>query len=374
MAQSDCPLPITRTGAGIVGFKDMCVGDRPRRALIAGLGQMGSVHARVLSQIDGVEIVAAVDPDPARRERFARCHRRAATYATMEDAMGGGDVDFACIATPAEVLPVLGRAAIEAGIPVLIEKPVASAEDEALSLVSAAERYGVLLGVGHVERCNPAVLALKKRLDSGLIGRIYQIRARRLSPLPDRDAMLGVALDLASHDIDVMRYLTGAEVTRVFAETARRRHDRAEDLIAATVRFDNDTVGLLEVNWLTPTKVRELTVTGEGGTFVVNYLTQELFHYGHPTERTDWDTLANMRGAGEGDMIRYALARREPLVVQWETFLSALAGDGCPLASGYDGYASLSTARAIQRSGSSHDAVTPHYRKEALQREARLRA
>jgi predicted dehydrogenase len=334
----------------------------PRRALIAGLGHMGSLHARVLGQIDDVEIVAVVEPNLARRESFARRHPRISTYTAMADAIDSVEVDFACLAAPAEALPALGHAAIEAGIALLIEKPLATDEGEALALVGEAERRGVLLGVGHVERCNPAVLALKERLESGMIGRIYQLHARRLSPFPDRDAMLGVALDLASHDIDVMRYLMGSEVRRVFAETARRLHDNAEDLIAATMRFDNDTAGLLEVNWLTPAKVRELAVTGEGGTFVLNYLTQELYHYGHPTEPTSWDTLANMRGAGEGDMIRYALARREPLLVQWEAFLSAMDGHGSPPASGYDGYAALSTARAIQRSGACHETVTPHYR------------
>jgi UDP-N-acetylglucosamine 3-dehydrogenase len=323
---------------------------------------MGLLHARVLGEMDEVEIVAAVDPSLVQRERFVRRHQHASTYATIDEALERAEVDFACIAAPAETLPALAHAAIDAGIPLLIEKPLAADEDDALDLIRAADRHGVLLGVGHVERCNPAVLALKERLDGGAIGRVYQLRARRLSPFPDRDAMLGVALDLASHDIDVMRYLMGSEVTRVFAETAQRLHDRAEDLIAATMRFDNDTAGMLEVNWLTPAKVRELTVTGEGGTFVLNYLTQELYHYGHPTEPTDWDTLANMRGAGEGDMIRYALARREPLLVQWETFLLALNGHGQPLASGYDGYASLSTARAIQRSGACRGAVTPNYR------------
>jgi UDP-N-acetylglucosamine 3-dehydrogenase len=333
-----------------------------RRALIVGLGHMGSLHARVLSQIDGVEIVAAVDPDPTRRERFARSHESASTHATIDEAISRNNVDFACIAAPAGMLAALGHAAIAAGIPLLIEKPVATEEDEALEVIHEAERRGVLLGVGHVERCNPAVIALKERLDSGSIGRVYQLHARRLSPFPDRDSALGVALDLASHDIDVMRYLTGSEITRVFAETAQRLHEDAEDLIAATMRLDNDTTGLLEVNWLTPAKVRELTVTGEGGTYVLNYLSQELYFYSHPTEPTSWDTLANMRGAGEGDMVRYALARREPLLVQWEAFLAALAHHGEPLASGYDGYAALSTARAIQRSGASHKATTPRYR------------
>ncbi len=323
---------------------------------------MGSLHARVLSQVEGVEVVAAVDPDAARRDRFARSHPTAATFSTIEDALARHEADFACVAAPPALLAGLGHQLIGAGVPVLVEKPMATDEDEALELIHDAERAGVLLGVGLVERCNPAVIALKERLDSGSIGRVYQLHARRLSPFPDRDSMLGVALDLASHDIDVMRYLTGSEVERVFAETAQRLHEDAEDLIAATMRLDNDTTGLLEVNWLTPAKVRELTVTGEGGTYVVNYLSQELYFYSHPTEPTNWDTLANMRGAGEGDMIRYAIARREPLLVQWEAFLSALSNDGGVPASGYDGYAALSTARAIQRAGATHEAVTPDYR------------
>jgi UDP-N-acetylglucosamine 3-dehydrogenase len=335
----------------------------PKRALLAGLGHMGSLHARVLDAIEDVEIVAAVDPDRTRRQRFMRAHPRAAVYAAIDEALEVAGIDFACLATPAEQLPMVGHAVIAAGIPLLIEKPLAADEDVALALVQDADKHGVVLGVGHVERCNPAVIALKEHLDGGEIGRVYQLHARRLSPFPDRDGMLGVAVDLATHDIDVMRYLMGSEVERVFAETAQRLHDRAEDLIASTVRFDNDTVGLLEVNWLTPAKVRELTVIGEGGTFVLNYLTQELYHYGHPTEPTRWDTLAHMRGAGEGNMIRYALARREPLLVQWETFLSALRDQGRqPSASGRDGYVALSTARAIQSSGASHEPVTPRYR------------
>lgn len=323
---------------------------------------MGSLHARVLTDMEDVDVVAVVDPDPTRRARFTRRHPRAMAYAEIEEALAEVDIDFACLATPVGLLSVLGHTLVEAGLPFLIEKPMAAEEDDARALLDAAGSRGVLVGVGHVERCNPAVVALRERLESGMIGRIYQLVARRLSPFPDRDAMLGVALDLASHDIDVMRYLLGAEVKRVFAETAQRLHDSAEDLIAATMCLDDDITGLLEVNWLTPAKVRTLVVTGEGGTFVLNYLTQELSYYEHPTEPTSWDTLANMRGAGEGDMIRYALPRREPLRVQWETFLRALRGEGSPAASGFDGYAALSTARAIQLSGARHEIVTPGYR------------
>lgn len=333
------------------------------RGVVVGLGTMGSVHLRVLHQIDEAEVVAGVDPSPERRADAARQYPLLPTHATLQEALSATDAHFVCLATPAGTLTGLVMEAIEAGLAIMVEKPLAAEEKDAISSIRAAAQHGVLLAVGHVERCNPAVIALKEKLEAGVAGAIYQLHARRLSPFPDRDSMLGVSLDLATHDIDVMRYLTGSEIERVYAESAQRLHDAAEDLIAATLRFDNGVTGLLEVNWLTPTKVRELTVTGENGTFILNYLTQDLSFYEHPTRRTRWDALASMRGAGEGDMIRYALERREPLRVEWEAFLRAMR-EGCrPLADGSDGYAAMSTARAIQRSGRLHQTVTPGYRR-----------
>lgn len=333
-----------------------------KRGLVLGLGVMGSIHLRVLSQLADVEVVAAVDPSEERRAAARAVHPQVPTFATLQDALAASEPDFACLAAPAVKLPALAAEALAAGLPILVEKPLAPTEEEAREMLADARRRGLLLAVGHVERCNPAVVELKRRLDAGQAGRIYQLHARRLSPFPDRDSMLGVALDLSTHDIDVMRYLTGKEVARVFAETAQRLHDRAEDLVCATLRFDDGTTGLLETNWLTPTKVRELTVTGEAGTFVVDYLTQELSFYEHPTSSTDWSVLANMRGAGEGNMTRYALQRREPIRVEWESFLGALDGGPPPMASGHDGFAAMSTARAIQRSGAEHVPVVPTYR------------
>lgn len=334
----------------------------PKRAVVLGLGNMGSIHLRVLSNIAGVEVVAAVDPSPERRAAALAARPQLTTFATLGEALEATEPDFACLAAPATELPALAAQALEAGVPILVEKPLAATEEEALGMLADAERRGLLLAVGHVERCNPAVIELKRRLDAGQAGRVHQLHARRLSPFPQRDSMLGAALDLSTHDIDVMRYLTGQEVERVFAETAQRLHEAHEDQVCATLRFSGGETGLLETNWLTPTKVRELTVTGEAGTFVVDYLSQELSFYEHPTSSTDWSVLANMRGAGEGDMTRYALQRREPILVEWEAFLAALDGTAPPRATGHDGFAAMSTARAIQRSGAEHLPVVPGYR------------
>jgi UDP-N-acetylglucosamine 3-dehydrogenase len=334
---------------------------RPLQGAVIGLGAMGGMHARVLASLPGVELVAAIDPDPARREATAVAHPRARVHATLEQAIAAHALDVAAVAVPVEQLPAVGHAALAHGLHVLLEKPTAPDEEQAVALATAADERGLVLTIGHVERFNPAVQLLKRKLDEGLIGRVLQMQARRLSPFPNRDGMHGVALDLATHDIDVMRYLTSSEVQRVYAETEQRVHERGEDLLCATLRFDDGTTGLLEVNWITPAKVRQLSVTGEHGMLTVDYLTQELCFYEHPTRATRWDTLARIRGGGEGDMVRYAVERREPLRMEWEAFLDAVRAGGAPPVSARDGAAALSTARAIRRAGEAHEVVVPAY-------------
>lgn len=337
-------------------------GADPLRAAVVGLGVMGCNHCRVLMSLAGVHLCAAVDPDPGRRDSIAHAHKEVRTYPSLEAALNDADIDVVCVATPVDHLAECALEALAGGAHVLVEKPTARTVQQAQAMAREAESRGLVLGVGHVERFNPAVMMLKEKLKEDLIGRVLQMHARRLSPFPNRTSMIGVGLDLATHDIDVMRYLNGGEVSRVYAETARRVHDAAEDLLCATLRFDDDSSGLLEVNWITPAKVREISVTGERGMFVVNYLTQELTFFEHPSRATEWDALAGIRGGGEGDMIRFALQRREPLRVEWEEFLAAVRSGWPPPVSVHDGMAALSTATAIQASGISHEVAIPSYR------------
>jgi UDP-N-acetylglucosamine 3-dehydrogenase len=343
----------------------MSIDGQPLRGIVAGLGVMGSHHLRVLQSLPGAEVVAVAEPQAERRAAALHTYPQLAAHETLAEALEAHSPDFACLAVPVAELPDGARAALAAGAHALVEKPMAPGEDEATELLGAASAGGPVVGVGYVERFNPAVAALKANLDQGAIGPIVQMHARRLSPFPNRASMLGVALDLATHDIDVMRYLTGSEVERVFAETARPLGEAGEDLLCATLRFDSGATGLLETNWVTPTKVRQLSVTGEHGMLVVDYLTQDLFLYEHPTKPTEWDALAGMRGGGEGNMIRFALERREPLRVEWEQFLAAARAGGEPPVSVRDGVAALSTATAIQLAGERHETVAPAYRERS---------
>jgi predicted dehydrogenase len=198
------------------------------------------------------------------------------------------------------------------------------------------------------------VVALKNHLTAGELGRVLQIDARRQGPFPPRIQDVGVVIDLAVHDLDIMRYVTGAEVVRVFSETERRVHSAREDLSSTLVRLNDGTIGTLTINWLTPTKIRELYVTGEKGMFRVDYLTQDLYFYENAVAQNsnDWHTMNVLRGVvSEGKMIRYMVPKKEPLRAELEAFVTAIKDNSPVPISGIDGLKALSLAQAVVTSG-----------------------
>jgi UDP-N-acetylglucosamine 3-dehydrogenase len=252
----------------------------------------------------------------------------------------------------AVALEVIGR-----GQHLLIEKPIAFSAEEGRQIISAAAEAGVTLMIGHIERFNPAVTALKRRLLEGELGRPFQVDARRQGPFPARVKDVGVVIDLAVHDLDVMRYVTGREVVRVYAETERRIHSTREDLLSGLVRLQEGIVGTLNINWLTPTKIRELSVIGELGMFRVDYLTQDLYFFENAqAQAADWPYLT-LRGVAEGRMIRHVVAKREPLLLEQKAFIKAVAGEAAVAVSGEDGLRALELAQAVVESGLQHRTI-----------------
>jgi len=190
------------------------------------------------------------------------------------------------------------------------------------------------------------------------LGRVFQIDARRQGPFPARVKDVGVVIDLAVHDLDVMRFISNADIVRVYAETERRIHSTHEDLLTGLVRLSDNTVGTLMINWLTPTKIRELQVIGERGMFRVDYLTQDLYFYENATTSIgDWPFRV-LRGVSEGRMIRHVVAKKEPLRAELEAFMAAVRGEIPVAVGGQDGLRVLELAQAIVTSGQENHAVT----------------
>lgn len=312
---------------------------------------MGRHHARVYRELDDADLVGVADADPSAVATVARQNSCAgfSDHLALIDKTGPDAVSIAV--STAQHFGVV-RDCLQRGVHVLVEKPVASTLAEAAGMAAAAEAAGMVLMVGHIERFNPAVQELKRRLDEGELGRVFSAKARRIGPFPERVRDVGVVIDLATHDLDVMRYLFHAEADHVFAETRREVHTLAEDMVYGLVRFGGGIVGALEVNWLTPTKVRELTVTGERGMFRADYLTQDLFFFENASPARDrWGPISVLRGVSEGAMIRYAIPKREPLKNQLDAFLAAVRGQVPNPVSAEDGSMALRLALALIESG-----------------------
>ena len=197
---------------------------------------------------------------------------------------------------------------------------------------------------------------LRKHLEAGELGRVYQIIARRVGPFPPRIQDVGVVVDLATHDVNIMEHVVGSPIERVYAETAQRIHQTQEDLVSCTMRFANGTVGVIDINWLTPTKIRELSVLGERGMFVVNYLTQDLTLFenssmGAGEVTVSSSSLLAAMGVGEGRMIRFPVQRFESLRAEIESFVAAVRTGGKPYVDGEEGVRALHLAHTIARSG-----------------------
>jgi UDP-N-acetylglucosamine 3-dehydrogenase len=291
------------------------------RVGLVGIGMMGRNHARVLHSIEGLDLVAVADP-AGDRHGVAGDAKVVDTVAEMI-AVG---IDMAVVATPTVYHLATGLELAAAGVNTLIEKPLATDTAESLKLVEAFEGAGLVNAVGHIERCNPALVALRARLDQGELGDVYQVATRRQGPFPNRIADVGVVKDLATHDIDLTAWVLQDKYATVSAHTAHKSGREHEDLISVTARTANGTVVSHLVNWLSPLKERLTVVTGEKGTFVADTLNADLTFHENGLVATEWDRIASFRGVSEGNSTRFAIPKPEPLRVQHEAFRDAVRG------------------------------------------------
>ena len=291
------------------------------RAGLVGLGAMGRHHARVLRALDGVELIAGVDPGGDPHGALGGIPVLADVDALLELRP-----DYVVVACPTAFHEEVGLRLAEAGVPALIEKPLAHDVPAARRVVEAFESRGLLAAVGHIERYNPALQSMRSRLEAGELGEVFQVATRRQGPFPHRIADVGVVKDLATHDLDLTGWVTGAQYKSVAAKTAHRSGRPHEDLVTVLGELDSGVIANHLVNWLSPLKERVSIVTGERGCFVADTLTADLTFFANGSTRTEWDAVSAFRGVSEGDVTRYAIPKREPLTVEHETFRDAVEG------------------------------------------------
>ena len=322
---------------------------------VIGAGAMGRSHARVYSSMPNARLVAVCDINKEMAESIASQYNTG-HYTSYKEMLKKEKIDAVSVCVPTKLHKEVAIDVIRNKVNVLVEKPIAAAIQEAEEIIKESDKNKVKLMVGHIERFNPVVAELKKRIENNELGKIYQVNCTRLSPFPQRIVDVGVAVDLAVHEIDVLSYLIGSKIKRIFAETAQRIHSSHEDSLVGIMRFENNILGIISTNWLTPKKVREIAITGEKGMFAANYLTQEMYFYENKFTRSTGYNLDFMNIV-EGRKLRIKIKNAEPLKNELEAFAdSIMNGKNIPV-SGKEGLEALRIAQKFVESSKRNEVI-----------------
>ncbi len=300
--------------------------ERPVRVGVVGVGVMGSNHARVFAGLPGTELVGVVDPDVKQGDFVARTLGCAAV-SNIEDLLDLG-VDAVTIAAPTHLHRDMSLACIARGVHVMVEKPIASTVDEGHEIIQAARAAGVTLMVGHVERFNPAVEAIKEAIRGE---DILSIAITRVGPFPPRMSNVGVVIDLAVHDIDLIRWFTDSDIIEVQPQLSSAVAER-EDIALLQFRTASGVLAHINTNWLTPFKARQVTVATRGKYVMGDLLTRQV------TE------CFGFQPDGSYSMRHLSVGHAEPLRSELLAFLRAVRTGSAAAVTGEEGVASLEIA------------------------------
>jgi len=320
---------------------------------LIGLGIMGKNHLRVLSSLEGVELVGVSDP---LSNEFSLNGLENGLFKNYKDLLAQ-KLDYCVVAAPTGFHKQIAIDALNNGVNCLIEKPVAVNYKEAIEIQEVANKQGLLVGVGHIERYNSAIRQVRQRLVAGELGSIYQISIRRQGPFPARIADVGVVKDLATHDIDLAMWLSGSKFATVNAQTAHQSGRKHEDLVSINGQLQNNVVVNLIVNWLSPLKERSLVVTGEKGAFVVDTLNSDLTYYENGIHEVSQDSYLHFKGVKQGNVTTFAFEKPEPLLVEHQQFRDKLQGKEADIVTIAEGVETVRVADAVLASSENNQRV-----------------
>jgi len=314
---------------------------------VIGVGNMGKHHARVYSELSDVELVAVVD-SKARVGKAIANKFKCNYYRNSNQLFQNEELNAVSIAVPTSLHKKLAIACIGKGIAVLIEKPIADTVKSAHEIINKGKKHRVAVCVGHIERFNPVIQKLKKYISRGKFGRIISISSKRVGLFPSQIQDTDVIIDLAVHDIDICNYLLGMTPSTVNARAGKALNSKRFDYADILLGYNGIDVNI-QVNWITPVKVRELALTGTKGYAELNYLTQTLRIY-KSRYRTKFDSYGDyIVNFSKPDTEELNLAGEEPLKLEIENFIEHLRNNKKNIVSAPEGLDALTTAlRAIR--------------------------
>jgi predicted dehydrogenase len=295
------------------------------RVGVVGVGVMGRHHARVYSQMGGVSLVGVSDVSLESAEKVASQYKTKA-FGDYRDLIKAG-VDAVTIAVPTTLHRNIALDFIDNGVHVLVEKPIADTLEAGREIIQRAKEKDVKLMVGHIERFNPIIPVLKKSIESS---KVISISITRVGPLPPRIKDVGVVVDIGVHDIDLIRYLTGSEFKKIFS-LAQASVAAKEDIAMLSFVMDNGVLAHITTDWLTPYKVREISISTKEKFIRGNFITQKVSEY------SSWENSSYI----VKDLF---VPFGEPLMLEQQAFVKSIRDNTPVPVSGEDGLKALEVA------------------------------
>lgn len=320
------------------------------RVAVVGVGSMGKNHARIFHELETADLVAVVDADPACAQAIGE-RFQVPYYTDCEQMLIEQQPEGVSVAVPTVYHEPTAALALNYGAHILVEKPLAATLEEAERLIELAAQVNRQLMVGQILRFNPAYQTAKAKIDAGELGRVFQIVTRRMGPYPARIRDVGVVLDLAAHDVDLMRFLLQESPVDQWAELGWNIHDEYEDLLLGVLTFPSGARGAIETNWLSPKRIREVLVLGERGMFYIDEAKQTIEFYSNGTDYHFDNGNRRFSGVSEGPVERYEVVYQEPLKAELAAFVDSIARSAPVPVTGGDGLEAMRSVFALLSSG-----------------------
>jgi len=324
------------------------------RVAVIGTGNMGRHHVRVYKEL-GANLVAIADisSDAKRIAKKYDCK----FYNNFREMIKNEKPDAVSIAVPTSHHYTVAKFCLENGIDVLVEKPITNNLDHAKDLLDISDREDRILMVGHIERFNPAVHAIKNIVDSGDMGDIMSLIARRVGIFPPQIKDASVFIDLGVHDIDIFRYILNREPEKIYALGTKSLINSREDNALIVMDF-GDCNGVIHTNWITPIKIRELAITGTKGYAEMDYIHQTVKLYRSNYTKEFYEDYGDFIVTFSKPYIHdVTVDKDEPLKLEIKHFLKCVAEHKKPIVSGYDGYIALKLALIAYKSSKKKEAI-----------------
>jgi len=314
---------------------------------VIGIGNMGQHHARVYSELPQVNLVAVCDINKNEGEKLAKKHN-CLFYDDYKKMLTEQKIDAVSIAVPISLHRRVACDVLDRGVNILLEKPIAANLIEAKDIINKAKGRNLKLMIGHIERFNPAIQRMKELIVDNRLGNIISVNIKRVGGLPPQIKDANVVIDLAIHDIDISNYLFGEYPKEVYGFKSKNLINDREDNAVILLKY-SEASSFIEVNWVTPVKIRTMDVTGTKAFARLDYINQTITLYESSYFKKDnqYTNFNEFISKFSTDEIKIGINKKEPLRCELEDFIDAIFNNRKPLVTGEEAYRALEIALKI---------------------------